>query len=210
MNTIDAVKPNGLVPMVLYLCKECGRRFSCEAPQHETDSRACPYCHGAKPASGTPKRRKAGSGVSKAGSGISRPGSGLSRGVRGRWAPDRGRKVSRWALGISGALAAASTLILVLHVGGGNARVEAAKNDASHPDATGGASALQTDEPTHEVALGAERKARVAFDKLEANLKRLPAGDSARRTALREGFLREHGTTIQASRVRVQMGSKDR
>jgi len=242
VNTLDEVKPNGLVPMVLYSCRKCGRRFTCEAPQHEIKPMGCPYCHQAKAPAVAPERPKAGSGVSrgirsssvkpKVGSGVSRGvgsssvrpkvGSGVSRAacphrsgtsapaVQGKSGPGRGWLVSGVAIGAIGAATAALLLFVVFPVG--QEKTQSVKDDASSTavQAAGGASALSTGEQSGEMVLDAERKAQVAFAKLEAKLKQLPSNDTARRNALCEAFLRQHGTTIVASRVRVQMNAKGR
>ena len=246
MNTIDTVKPN-LVPMVLYLCKKCGRRFACETPQHEADTRTCPYCYEARAASGAARGiRKAGSGISRGtsagksrvGSGISRAashgksriGSGVSRAasterprigsgvartagsgsavhaVRDRTVSRQGWAMSVWLICTIGAATAALLLLVVFFFGG--TVVQAAPENGEVTSGSNQNAAVQTSEQSSEKVLDAERKATAAFTELESRLALLPAGDSARRRALCQEFLREHGNTIVASRVRVLMDGK--
>jgi hypothetical protein len=59
------------------------------------------------------------------------------------------------------------------------------------------------DAPPHTLALEAEDRARTAYDALVASWKTLAAADVAARKAAAESFLKEHGDSMQAARVRV-------
>jgi len=75
------------------------------------------------------------------------------------------------------------------------------KGDTPHPVIT----AVQKTETAPKTAIDAERQARMAFDELEAKLKEVPESDKDTRLALCEAFLKDHGSTILAARIRTRV-----